>query len=161
MKDKTEYNHNYYLKNIAKMKERVSKRYYNNKERILKHNSRHRKEIPNKMREYSQKYRDNPENRVKINMRARHYQDGFRDEIIREKGKCEICSSKNRLELHHEEYTEDKGKVKVLCQSCHKKIHRKIFNPKSPNKTDLDTYYDEDGDKLIEIPKEKSEVKNG
>lgn len=117
----------YYKDNPEKAKKRASKRYYENKEEALEKNREYRKNNPDKIKKHNKKYRDNPDNKVKINLRARHYQNGLREHKIREKGSCEICDSKESLELHHMEYKEDSEQVRVLCKKCHNKIHRKIF----------------------------------
>ena len=40
-------------------------------------------------------------------------------------GGCQICTSDNKLEIHHKKYTNKLKDVMLLCQPCHKKIHRK------------------------------------
>ena len=53
-------------------------------------------------------------------------------ETIYEKGKCEICKSNRRLEIHHilyrsdhPELTFDKENLMVLCKNCHIGFHKK------------------------------------
>lgn len=52
----------------------------------------------------------------------------FRANIFRKRGfKCELCSSKKNLHLHHLTYenfgNEDELDVMILCKSCHEKAH--------------------------------------
>ncbi len=110
--------------NPEKAKARALKRYYEKKEEILEKNKEYRKNNPEKMKEYHEKYKQDPENKKKINIRAKHYQNGFRDKIIEERGGCEVCGVKEKLHLHHEKY---EGKqVKVLCQIHHSEYHRNL-----------------------------------
>lgn len=48
---------------------------------------------------------------------------------------CEICGSNDKLERHHTDYSEPLD-VRVLCGSCHRKLHHKtisgISSPKCP-----------------------------
>jgi hypothetical protein len=39
---------------------------------------------------------------------------------------CEVCGSTENLERHHEDYSKPSD-VKVLCTSCHKKLHHKTL----------------------------------
>jgi hypothetical protein len=63
-------------------------------------------------------------------------EDNYRKFIIRQKDKylrkklikliscCQFCGDKRRLELHHKIYDENQ-QVILLCQKCHKFLHRK------------------------------------
>lgn len=55
--------------------------------------------------------------------------------LIKEKGKCEECNSKNELQGHHiVEYSKNKvlgneiTNIKILCIQCHAKKHPQISN---------------------------------
>lgn len=49
--------------------------------------------------------------------------------ILLEKYKgCQICGSIDKLEIHHIRYTKDINDCLLLCQDCHKKLHRKYLN---------------------------------
>lgn len=50
----------------------------------------------------------------------------LREGIIKEReNKCEFCGSKNKLHLHHKDYSDkkDKEKILLLCPKCHKLLH--------------------------------------
>lgn len=57
----------------------------------------------------------------------------FREFILKVRGcECEVCESKNYLQVHHTQYHKDAkaweytcNDVMVLCRECHKKIHEK------------------------------------
>lgn len=38
---------------------------------------------------------------------------------------CQKCGSKEKLQIHHINYTHELQDCMLLCQDCHKKIHRK------------------------------------
>jgi len=55
----------------------------------------------------------------------------LKSKLLYEKRKCEICGSDNYLHIHHilprssnPELTMDKENLMVLCEDCHKKIHK-------------------------------------
>ena len=56
----------------------------------------------------------------------------FRNRIIKEREKCEICGYNKRLTLHHIEMSDraesysklEDNRFKVCCAGCHKYIHR-------------------------------------
>lgn len=60
-----------------------------------------------------------------------NYSHSFRLRIIRERKQCEKCGSINRLEVHHKTPISKDGElfndnnVLLLCNKCHKKIHKK------------------------------------
>ena len=50
-------------------------------------------------------------------------------------GKCQVCNSTLRLDVHHREYPRIWGEepisfLTVLCHTCHKLYHRKTTKPK-------------------------------
>jgi hypothetical protein len=50
-------------------------------------------------------------------------------ELKEKKGKCQICSSQEKLEVHHNNYKylflETEDDLTVLCRKCHSKFHDK------------------------------------
>ena len=74
----------------------------------------------------------------KVKGRGRQNVSNHREEILILKGNvCELCGSNMFLEVHHLDYSWDKikgesglklnlDKLKLLCKSCHYKVHRKI-----------------------------------
>jgi len=55
---------------------------------------------------------------IMAHRKARH----FRKKLL--KGRCEICDSKNRLELHHPDYSKPLLVI-TLCATCHRSCHRR------------------------------------
>ena len=53
-------------------------------------------------------------------------------------GKCEICNSKEKLEVHHLTYknifNEPLCDLQLLCHQCHSKIHKKKIRKKKNKK---------------------------
>ena len=49
------------------------------------------------------------------------------NELILQKNKCEVCGSKNNLDVHHKDENpsnNNPSNLLVVCRSCHMKIHR-------------------------------------
>jgi hypothetical protein len=102
----------YYLKNKDKIKSHSLKRYYNNRQKILKYQIERLNKIKKDV--------NHPEHNKYL---ARH---NYNTRVIKEK--CEICGSKENLERHHWRY--DKPRlISILCKSCHHIQH--IKNKKS------------------------------
>lgn len=62
-------------------------------------------------------------------LKTKHWKDKRKDVLKRAKHKCQLCSSKDTLHVHHNTY-ENIGKEKkedliVLCEKCHSKFHNK------------------------------------
>ena len=60
-------------------------------------------------------------------LKTKHWKDKRKDVLKRAKYKCQLCSSKDILHVHHNTY-ENIGKEKkedliVLCEKCHSKFH--------------------------------------
>lgn len=62
-------------------------------------------------------------------LRTSHWKTVRRDAKRRAGGKCQLCSSRFRLEVHHNNYEclwhETEQDVIVLCRRCHAKFHGK------------------------------------
>jgi hypothetical protein len=83
-----------------------------------------KEEVNKNGREYSKRYRENPINKERIKIRREAY-DYLRNEFIKKYKHCQMCPSKENLELHHNEYKNNEKSLLLLCKSCHTKIHRK------------------------------------
>jgi len=60
--------------------------------------------------------------------RSRIYSQRHHLPILLEKyGCCQICDSKDKLEIHHKRYTKKLKDCMLVCQKCHKNLHRKIY----------------------------------
>lgn len=60
-------------------------------------------------------------------LRSSHWKTVRRDALRRAGNKCQLCSSRIRLEVHHNSYEhlwdETEQDVVVLCRRCHAKFH--------------------------------------
>lgn len=57
--------------------------------------------------------------------------------ILEKKGSfCDLCKTKQSLEIHHKKYTNNLKDLQVLCRNCHVKVEQeKRYNAKENNKT--------------------------
>ena len=76
-----------------------------------------------RQREYFKNYYKIEENIIKRRIRQKHYHNKLRESIIKQKKCCEMCGSKKNLQLHHTEYSDDINKIRLLCTSCHGRVH--------------------------------------
>jgi len=111
-------------KDIEKRRESSRWCYYRNREKRLIQQRQWDKDNKDKKREYDRKRRlENRDNFIKnINHYARkkYYKD-----LLEKYGGCQLCSSIKKLEIHHIRYTKKIEDLLLLCQKCHKKLHRK------------------------------------
>jgi len=57
-----------------------------------------------------------------------HYSQRHHFPILIEKfNGCQFCKSKERLQIHHKKYTNDIKDCLLLCEKCHKKLHRRVI----------------------------------
>ena len=112
--------------NSDKEKEKRSLYYYKNRERIIKRQrdyDRTHKEIKYAYDKKRRKLKDY--NKKKY---YQHYSQKNHFPILLEKyGGCQIDGSKDKLEIHHKRYTKKLKDCMLVCQKCHKKLHRKIY----------------------------------
>lgn len=87
---------------------------YESHKRWLKKNPTYRKE-------YIKRYMFNEENYRKDLIRQRDYRN-LRPLLLKKISYCQLCGSKENLELHHKKYDETKD-VLLLCRKCHKQLH--------------------------------------
>jgi hypothetical protein len=117
-------NDRYYYNTVYKI--RRAEMYHNNREKILirqkKYDSTHKdiKQSYDKKRWKKRKHKNNIESYSKYNHR-----DILLDIYNKE---CAICHGNKNLEIHHKKYSKKIEDEILLCQECHKKIHRK-YNP--------------------------------
>ena len=108
-----------------KIKKRSLEYYYKNREKRLKAQREYDQKNKEKKKEYDQKRRKlKGYNRIK---RTQQYSTRNHFPILLKKyGECMFCQSKNKLEIHHKKYdTKEIKDCLLLCQKCHKIIHRK------------------------------------
>ena len=106
--------------------------YYFNREKRITYqreydkNNKDRKKYQDSKRYGTKKYN--------LKQNIRHYSQKNHFEILFKKfGGCQLklegCSG-NKLQMHHIKYTKDIEDCLLLCQECHKKIHRKGLKTK-------------------------------
>ena len=113
------------LKTLEENREYARLRYYKTRERRLHKqrewdlNNKHKKRLYDKKRRETKN-----ENKI---TNIRHYSKKHHFPILIKKySGCQICNSEERLEIHHIRYSKDIKDVLLLCQPCHKKVHRKV-----------------------------------
>ncbi len=117
-RDRREYSRKYYKKNKERIL-RVSNVWQDkNRARVIQNSREYRKNNRDKINKY---YRE----KLKIEKRIQAWTQYHRKEILKERGEnCEICGSKENLQLHHEEYIHDFDKIHILCRKHHEKLHK-------------------------------------
>lgn len=62
-------------------------------------------------------------------LKSEHWQGVREYALLRAKGRCQLCNSPDRLQVHHRTYkgkgAEDYADVVALCHKCHAKFHGK------------------------------------
>ena len=98
-------------------------------EECAKEITRERNRIYDRKRRQSQHRKDWEKNwratigKEKKAIRDYSYQKYWK-ELIEEKQCCEICGSKENLEMHHVKYEKSKD-MQLVCKTCHLNIHWK------------------------------------
>lgn len=99
--------------------------YYKNRQKRLEYQSKWDKE--NKDKKSLQDKKRYGTKRYNLIQGIRHYSQKNYFKILLERYKgCQFCGSKEKLEIHHKKYTKKISDCLLLCQCCHKKIHRKL-----------------------------------
>lgn len=111
-------------KDKQKQRDKALQNYYQNRERKLEYQRKYDKEHKEIKGAYDKKRRKLEDyNKKKI---IQHYSlKKHYPKLIKQIYKCQICGSRERLEIHHKRYTKKLQDCMLLCQKCHKKIHRK------------------------------------
>jgi hypothetical protein len=100
--------------------------YYAYREKRIKYQRKYDKSHKEMKREYDKKRRETTnKNRIR-KIQSYSHKKYFKVLLKKYKG-CELCGSKKKLELHHKKYTKNIKDVMLLCQPCHKKLHRSNF----------------------------------
>jgi hypothetical protein len=104
---------------------KTTKYYQTNKQRIRKIQLKYEQTNKEKINARKKEYSHNPEVREKMLLRKRAY-DYLRDEIIKQRKKCEKCQTTQNLEIHHKNYENNKlSNLVLLCVRCHNECHFK------------------------------------
>ena len=112
-------------KDYEKQKENVRLNYYKDREKKLKYQREYDKKHKEQKREQDRKRRKiTNKNKLRtIQAYSRKYHFPI---LLKKYGGCQLCKSTDKLEIHHIKYTKKIKDCLLLCQSCHKKIHRKF-----------------------------------
>ena len=115
-------------KNHNKQKEKALIYYYKNREKRIEYAREYNKNNKEIKRAYDKKRRKLKNyNKIKS---IQHYSKRVHfPKLLKKYNRCQICESKEKLEIHHIRYTKKISDCLLLCQSCHKKLHRKRVIP--------------------------------
>ena len=106
--------------------------YYKNREKRIIYQKKWDSENKEKKREYDKKRYYNKRGNFLRGVR-KFSNKYYKEKLIKKYSNCQLCDSNEKLEIHHKKYTKKIEDCLLLCQKCHKKIHRihnkKIFNP--------------------------------
>lgn len=145
MRNRNEYHKKYYLENKERIKEYNKRWKEQHREEYLKyHKERHKKlqqtegyrdkrkkqyknwALRNK-KHLSKKARDYRKNNpfIKERDKLRHFAlMKLKENIIKERKKCEKCGTTENLEIHHRNYQSNElNNLVLLCHNCHIKEH--------------------------------------
>lgn len=106
-----------------KKKEDARLYYYRNREKRIDYQREYDKTHKEIKRAYDKKRREKKGyNKIKL---IQHYSKRYFLILLKKYEKCQLCGSKENLEIHHKKYTKKLNDCMLLCRNCHKKIHIK------------------------------------
>jgi len=111
-------------KNKEIQREKALLNYYKNIEKRLQYQREYDKEHKEIKKRYDKKRRTLVNyNKIKA---IQQYSKRVHFPLLKKKYKrCQICGKKEKLEIHHKRYTKKQEDCILICQKCHKRIHRK------------------------------------
>ena len=115
-----------YIKN--KEKRRLHHNEYNESvKKRMDEDLEFKKNMQKKWREYRKiRKLKNLENFRELGAIRQYAHEMFEEDIFkRDNFKCRLCGIEKDLEMHHKKYTRNKEDIILVCNKCHKKIHRK------------------------------------
>uniref|UniRef100_A0A6M3LQC2 Uncharacterized protein n=1 Tax=viral metagenome TaxID=1070528 RepID=A0A6M3LQC2_9ZZZZ len=100
--------------------------YYRNRIKRIEYQRKWDKENKDLKKEQDKKrYKTKKYNKIQ---NIRHYSQIYHFGKLMEKyNGCMFCGSKERLQIHHKKYTKKISDCLLLCENCHKIIHRKPY----------------------------------
>ena len=128
-----EYRKKYILNNPNKVKEQQKRWYRNNLDKMKAYQKKYGKAYREKnieryreyQKEYQKEYIKSGITREKHLLRKEAHRK-LRDGIIKLRKCCKICKSTENLEIHHERYINKPKYIILLCNKCHKELHRQL-----------------------------------
>ncbi len=116
-------------KDKEKLRLKALKGYYENRKKRIAYQRKYDKTHKEIKKAYDEKRRKIKDYNFK--KRIQHYSQRVHFPILLKKyGSCQLkldgCLEDKKLEIHHKKYTRNISDCIILCQNCHKKIHRKF-----------------------------------
>ena len=116
-------------KDKEKAKIKALQNYYKNRKRYISYQKDYDKNHKEIKVAYDRKRRK--EKGYNLKKKFQHYSQKVHFPILLKKyGGCQLklkgCLGTNKLEVHHKKYSKKISDCLLLCQNCHKKIHRKV-----------------------------------
>jgi hypothetical protein len=106
-----------------KQQGKTTKYYDKNKSKIRRKQKEWEKLNREKINARKKAYSHKPEVKEKNLLRKRAY-DYLREEIIKQRKKCEKCQTTKNLEIHHKNYESNElSNLVLLCEVCHQNEH--------------------------------------
>lgn len=105
----------------------------NNHDKVIKYREKNYTIYYDKTTAHKKKYYNDNKNKIleKTRLRRLKYKEKWDARqlatkyiLFDENSQCQICFSKYKLHRHHEDYSRPLDVI-ILCNSCHKKVHRK------------------------------------
>ena len=106
------------------MKTKELSYYYRNREARIKYQREYDRNNKDKKRAYDKIRRETTDKNFKRKIQ-RYSQKHYLKKLLELYNGCQKCKSNKKLEIHHINYTKKFEDCKLLCQPCHKKVHRK------------------------------------
>ena len=98
--------------------------YYKNREKRIFYQREYDKTHKEIKRAYDKKRRDTT-NKNKLRVIQDYSKRYYFNKLFKKYNGCQLCNSKENLEIHHKRYTKKIKDCMLLCRNCHKKIHIK------------------------------------
>lgn len=109
--------------NKEKQNKKCLKYYYMNRDKRIKYQREYDRNNKDKKRNQDRKRRLLT-NKNKIRVLQNKSRKMYYDKLFKRYNGCQFCESKEKLEIHHKKYDLDISSCMLLCQKCHKQLHR-------------------------------------
>ncbi len=110
---------------LIKKREKLLSYYYKNREKRILYQREYDKSNKEKKKAQDKKRRETT-NKNKLRVIQAYSRKHYYPVLLKKYKGCQICNSKFKLEVHHKRYTKKLKDCMIVCQPCHKKIHRKV-----------------------------------
>ncbi len=99
--------------------------YYKNREKRILYQREYDKNHKDIRKAYDEKRRKTT-NKNKIRGIQEYSRRNYYQKLLDKYKGCQICGETLKLVIHHKRYTKKMSDCLLVCQPCHKKIHRKV-----------------------------------